>query len=127
VGVVTLQAVAEGLVLAAKAGVNVQRLIEALSGGAADSWNLRNQAPRMLARDFAPGFFVHLQQKDLRLAMALANEVRVPLPGAALVQQLFSAVEAGGGGKLGVQALVLALERLAGIESTISSKPKGVN
>ncbi len=118
VGVVTLQAVAEGLMLAAKAGVDVARVIEALSGGAADSWNLRNQGPRMLARDFAAGFFVHLQQKDLRLAMELANAARAPLPGAALVQQLFTAVEAGGGSHHGVQALILALERLAGNEVT---------
>ena len=113
VGVVTLQAVAEGLMLAAKAGVDVGRVIEALSGGAADSWNLRNQGPRMLARDFTPGFFVHLQQKDLRLAMELANGARAPLPGTALVQQLFTAVEAGGGSRHGVQALILALEGLA--------------
>ena len=113
VGIVTLQAVAEGLTLAAKAGVDVVRVIEALSGGSADSWNLRNQGPRMLARDFAPGFFVHLQQKDLRLAMELAGAARVPLPGAALVQQLLTAVEANGGSKYGVQALILALEGLA--------------
>jgi 2-hydroxy-3-oxopropionate reductase len=115
VGVLTLEAVAEGMVLAGKAGVDVPRVIEALSGGAADSWMLRNQAPRMLARDFAPGFFVRLQQKDLRLVMELAATLGVPLPGTALVHQLFSAVEAGGGGELGTQALVLALERLAGI------------
>jgi 2-hydroxy-3-oxopropionate reductase len=117
VSVLTLEAVAEGLVLARKAGVNVGRVIEALSGGAADSWNLRNQAPRMLARDFAPGFFVHLQQKDLRLVMELASTLQVPLPGAALAQQLLRAVEAEHGSKLGVQALVLALEQLAGIRA----------
>jgi len=114
-GVLTLEAVAEAVVLATKAGVAVPRVIEALAGGAADSWMLRNQAPRMLARDFAPGFFIHLQQKDLRLAMELAGTLRAPLPGAALVHQLFSAVEAGGGADLGTQALVLALERLAAI------------
>ena len=112
-GVLSLQAVVEALVLASKAGVDAEKVIEALSGGAADSWNLRNQGPKMLRRDFAPGFFVHLQQKDLRLAMELANTLSVPLPGAALVHQLFNAVEAEGGGKLGVQALVLALEKLA--------------
>ena len=114
-GVLTLEAIAESLVLATKAGVEVSRVIEALSGGAADSWMLRNQAPRMLARDFAPGFFIHLQQKDLRLALELAGKLSTPLPGTALVHQLFSAVEATGGGELGTQALVLALERLAGI------------
>jgi len=117
VGVLNLQAIAEGLVLATKAGVDVQRVIDALSGGAADSWMLRNQAPRMLARDFAPGFFIRLQQKDLRLVMELAGTLGAPLPGTALVHQLFSAVEATGGGELGTQALVLALERLAGLDS----------
>jgi 2-hydroxy-3-oxopropionate reductase len=116
VGVLTLEAVAEGVVLASKAGVDVRRVIDALSGGAADSWMLRNQAPRMLARDFAPGFFIHLQQKDLRLVMELAGKLSAPLPGTALVHQLFSAVEATGGGALGTQALVLALERLAGLD-----------
>jgi 3-hydroxyisobutyrate dehydrogenase len=71
----------------------------------------------MLARDFAPGFFVHLQQKDLRLVMELASTLQVPLPGAALAQQLLRAVEAEHGSKLGVQALVLALEQLAGIRA----------
>jgi len=113
VGVLTLEAVAEGLVLAAKAGVDVPRVIEALSAGSADSWNLRHQGPRMLARDFKAGFFVHLQQKDLRLVMELANGLQVPLPGTALVQQLLGSVEAAGGRALGVQALVQALERLA--------------
>ena len=117
IGVLTLEAVAEGMVLAAKAGVDVQRVVEAVTGGAADSWMLRNQAPRMLARDFAAGFFIHLQQKDLRLVMELANRVHAPLPGTALVQQLFSAVEANGGSDLGTQALVLALERLANVEA----------
>jgi 3-hydroxyisobutyrate dehydrogenase len=116
VGVFTLEAVAEGVVLATKAGVDVRRVIDALSGGAADSWMLRNQAPRMLARDFAPGFFINLQQKDLRLVMELAGRLSAPLPGTALVHQLFSAVEATGGGALGTQALVLALERLAGLD-----------
>jgi len=116
VAVLTLQAVAEGVLLAGRAGVDVARVIEALSGGAADSWMLRHQAPRMLARDFAPGFFIHLQQKDLRLVMELAAALHVPLPGTALVQQLFSAVEATGGGTLGTQGLALALERLAGLE-----------
>ncbi len=117
VGVLTLEAVAEGLTLATKAGVDVRRVIDAISGGAADSWMLRNQAPRMVQRDFAPGFFIHLQQKDLRLVMELAGTLSAPLPGAALVHQLFSAVEATGGAALGTQALVLALERLAGLES----------
>ncbi len=114
VAVLNLQAVCEGVTLATKAGVDAKRVIEALSGGAADSWMLRHQAPRILARDFAPGFFIHLQQKDLRLVLELAAQLKLPLPGTALVQQMFTAVEAAGGGALGTQALVQALERLAG-------------
>ena len=61
-------------------------------------------------------FMVRLQQKDLRLALAAARRLGVPLPATALVHQLFTAVEAGGGGALGTQALVKALERLAGLQ-----------
>ena len=121
-GVLSLQAVAEALMLATKAGVDANKVIEALSGGAADSWNLRNQGPKMLKRDFAPGFFIHLQQKDLRLAMELASQLNTPLPGGALVHQLFNAVEAHGGRELGVQALIQALEKLAGVEVGALSK-----
>jgi 3-hydroxyisobutyrate dehydrogenase-like beta-hydroxyacid dehydrogenase len=67
----------------------------------------------MLARDFAPGFFVRLQQKDLRIALETAAELGLPLPGTALVRELFRVVEAYGGGELGVQALITALERMA--------------
>ncbi len=113
-GVLTLQSVCEALLLAAASGVEVQRVLEAISAGSGDSWNLRQQGPKMLARDFNPGFYVRLQRKDLRLATELASSVGVPLPGTVLVDQLFAAVEAHGGGELGVQALVTALEALAG-------------
>jgi 3-hydroxyisobutyrate dehydrogenase-like beta-hydroxyacid dehydrogenase len=75
---------------------------------------LAEQAPRMQRRDFEPGFMVRLQQKDLRLAIAAAGRLGVTLPVTALVQQLFTAVEAQGGSERGTQALVLALEALAG-------------
>ncbi|MGQ9699351.1 MAG: NAD-binding protein, partial [Armatimonadota bacterium] len=79
------------------------------------SWAIVNLAPRVLKRDFAPGFMVKLQQKDLRLALEAAAEEDLPLPGTALVSQLFRAVEADGNGDLGTQALVLALEKLGKI------------
>lgn len=113
VGAVTLAAVAEGIVLGAGAGLDPTALIEAVGGGAATSWMWTNLGPRMQRRDFAPGFMVKLQQKDLRLALAAAAEVATPLPMTALVQQLFSAVEAHGDGALGTQAIVTALEALA--------------
>jgi 2-hydroxy-3-oxopropionate reductase len=114
VGAGTLAAVAEGVVLASRAGLDPAAWVDAVGAGAAASWMLTEQAPRMERRDFAPGFMVRLQQKDLRLALAAAAELGVALPGTALVQQLFTAVEAAGGRDLGTQALVLALEALAG-------------
>ncbi|HJQ85218.1 MAG TPA: NAD(P)-dependent oxidoreductase, partial [Candidatus Binatia bacterium] len=112
VGATTLAAVAEGVLLAARAGLDPAAMVRALDGGAASSWMLREQAPRMQRRDFAPGFMVRLQQKDLRLALAAAEELGVALPAAELVHRLFAAVEERGGGALGTQALLQALESL---------------
>jgi 3-hydroxyisobutyrate dehydrogenase-like beta-hydroxyacid dehydrogenase len=75
---------------------------------------LTEQAPRMQRRDFAPGFMVRLQQKDLRLALDAARALGVPLPTTAVVHQLLAGVEAAGGGALGTQAVITALEALAG-------------
>jgi len=113
VGAGTLAAVAEGVLLAAGAGLDPAAMVTALGGGAAASWMLAEQAPRMQRGDFAPGFMVRLQQKDLRLALASAERLGVQLPLTAIVQLLFSAVEARGGGELGTQAIVTALEALA--------------
>jgi len=113
VGAGTLAAVAEGVLLAAGAGLDPAAVVEAVGGGAAASWMLAEQAPRMQRRDFAPGFMVRLQQKDLRLALASAERLGVPLPLTAVVQLLFTAVEARGGGELGTQAILTALEALA--------------
>ena len=113
VGAGTLAAVAEGVLLAAGAGLDPAAMVAAVGGGAAASWMLAEQAPRMQRRDFAAGFMVRLQQKDLRLALASAERLGVQLPLTAIVQLLFSAVEARGGGELGTQAIVTALEALA--------------
>lgn len=114
VGACTLAAVAEGVHLAARAGLDPDAVVAAVGSGAASSWMMQHLAPRMQRHDFAPGFMVRLQQKDLRLALAAAADVGAPLPATALVQQLFAAVEAQGGGDLGTQALLAAFEALAG-------------
>lgn len=108
-------AMGEALVLAAKAGVEPSTMIEAVRAGAASSWALHNLAPRILDGDFAPGFKIAHQQKDLRLALELADQGHTPLPGTALVHQLFAALEADGMENEGTQALVKALEKLAGV------------
>lgn len=110
-----LLGVCEALVLARQSGVDPATMIEAISAGAAGSWQLSNLGPKMVARDFAPGFKVDLMRKDLRLALENAGEQAAALPGLALVSQLFAAVAAAGGGEHGTQALATVLERLAGI------------
>jgi 3-hydroxyisobutyrate dehydrogenase len=109
-------AMCEALIFATKAGVDTRRMLEAVGAGAASSWALLNLAPRVLARDFRPGFKVAHQQKDLRLALETAEQQSIPLLGTSLVHQLFAAVEAEGLGAEGTQALVKALEKLAGAE-----------
>ncbi len=109
-------AMAEALLLAAKAGLDMEKMLAAISGGAAGSWQLSNLAPRIIKRDFDPGFMVKLQQKDLRLVLGAASELGLGLPGASLAHQLFNAVEAAGEGDEGTQALVKSLERMSGVE-----------
>ena len=121
--VLNILAVCEGLMLGARSGLDVKQLLAAITQGAARSWMLENLGPRMAEGDFAPGFLVRLQQKDLRLVMETAEELHLPLPGTSLVNQLFRAVEASGGGELGTQALITALERLAALQVSGVSNP----
>jgi 3-hydroxyisobutyrate dehydrogenase len=114
IGATTLAAVAEGLTLAAHAGLDPAAVIAAVGSGAATSWQLQHLGPRIQRGDWAPGFMVRLQQKDLRLAFAAAARVGVALPTTAVVHQLLASVEARGGGALGTQAIARALEALAG-------------
>ena len=109
-----IQAVCEGLMLGAKAGLDLKRLLEAISAGAASSWMLINLGPKMVEQDFKPGFKIRHQQKDIRLALSLASELKLPLPGTALVQQMLRIVEAEGLGEKGTQAAIVAMEKIAG-------------
>ena len=113
----TMNAVAEALVFAAKAGANLDTTIEAVSGGAASSWQLSNLGTRAVKGDFSPGFMVDLIIKDLRLVMEAAGTGKVSLPGTALVSQFFRSVQAGGQGEEGTQALAKILEDLASLKS----------
>lgn len=111
---VTLMGVSEALVFAGKNGLDQRVMIEAVKGGAAGSWQLSNLAPRVVNRDFAPGFMVDLIQKDLRLVMESAGDAQAALPASSLVNQLFRTSQARGEGLEGTQALVKVLEQLAG-------------
>lgn len=114
---VTLSGVAEALVFAVKAGAELPRTIEAVKGGAAGSWQLANLGPRIVAGDFAPGFMINLQLKDLRLVLEMAQEMALPLPVTALVTQLYRAAAADGKGESGTQAVTTVIERLGGVQA----------
>lgn len=110
---VNLLASCEALVLGAKAGLDLGKMHEALSGGAGNSWAFQNLGKKILNRDFAPAFKVRLQQKDLRLVSETARELQVPIAGTEIVQQLLRSLEAHGAGDDGTQKLVTVLEKLA--------------
>jgi len=103
----------EAIIFAAKSGIDPKKMLEAISAGAAGSWMLSNLGPRIVSGDFAPGFMVRLAQKDLRLVLEAGNEMDLPLPGTALMNQVWRAVQADGGGDLGTQAAIKALEKWA--------------
>ena len=113
----TLNAVCEALVFGAKAGLDLEAAIEAVGGGAAGSWQLENLGKRIIRGDFDPGFMVKLQQKDLRLILEQGRQMHVTLPGTALVNQLYQALEAAGEGELGTQALARVHERASHVEA----------
>jgi len=109
----TIEAVAEALVFAAKAGADPRKVREALLGGFAQSRILELHGERMLARNFNPGFRIRLHQKDLNLALQSARNLGVSLPNTATAQELFNSVAARGGIDLDHSAMVQALELLA--------------
>jgi len=110
-----LNATVEALTFARSQGVDLRKAIEAVQNGAAGSWQLSNLGPRIVNRDFRPGFMIDLIQKDLNLVTEAAAGVKLPLPVTSLIHQMFYSLQASGEGKNGTQALVKALERLSGI------------
>lgn len=114
---VTIQGVAEALVLAKKAGVDVAKVREALLGGLAGSKILDLHGNRYLERNFKPGFKVKLHRKDLGIALATGRELGVPLLAAGQVAELFDALIGMGQGEADHSSLALLVERMAGLET----------
>lgn len=106
-------AIAEGLLYAYRAGLDLPTVLASVSGGAASSFGLSTYVPRVLAGDFAPGFSVDHFVKDMGIALAEARRMRLALPGLALAESLYVALQAQGHGRSGTQALVLALASLS--------------
>lgn len=109
----TIEAVAEALTFASKAGADPAKVRQALTGGLATSRILELHGERMIKRTFDPGFRIRLHQKDLNLALQAGRDLGVALPNTASTQQLFAAVAAAGGADLDHSGLVKALETLA--------------
>ncbi|MGZ8624673.1 MAG: NAD(P)-dependent oxidoreductase, partial [Actinomycetota bacterium] len=123
----TIQAVAEALVLAAKAGVDPTIVREALLGGFAGSKILEVHGRRMLDGDFAPGFRAALHRKDARIVLETAEGLGSPVPSFAVAASAFEALGAAGRGDLDHAALVTLLEEEAGVEvGDPTSRRKGV-
>jgi 3-hydroxyisobutyrate dehydrogenase len=115
----TMIGVCECLLYGYKAGLDLETMLRSITKGAAACWTLDSMAPRILKRDFAPGFFIDHFIKDMSIALEEARRLNIDLPGLALVHQLYGALRAQGHGKLGTQALILALERLSNTEVQI--------
>ena len=111
----------EGMMYARRSGLDPALLLESVGGGAAASWSLANLAPRILKGDFSPGFFVEHFIKDLQIALEEAARMNLPLPALALARQLYEMVRACGGARCGTQALILALQRLAGEDVVVKA------
>ncbi len=109
----TMIGVCESLLYGFRAGLDLEVMLSSISGGAAACWTLDNLAPRMLRREFDTGFFVAHFLKDMGIALEEAGRMNLALPGLALVHQLYMAVRANGGERLGTQALMLALEQMS--------------
>ena len=111
----TMVGVCEGLLYAVRAGLDPATVIGSVGAGAAGSWSINTLGPRIVRRDFEPGFFVEHFIKDLAIALDEADRMGLTLQGLALARQLYEQVrllDDGRGGRLGTQALMLALERI---------------
>jgi 3-hydroxyisobutyrate dehydrogenase len=109
----TMIGVCESLLYGARAGLDLNTMLQSIRGGAAGCWTLENLAPRVLNGNFDPGFLVEHFIKDMGIALDEAARMKVALPGLALVRQLYLAVAAQGHGRAGTHALYLALRKLS--------------
>ena len=112
----TYLGVAEGIVLGMKAGLDAEGLVNALSGGAAQSWVLANRSGRMIANDYPLGFKVALHRKDLGIALELARETGAALPIAALCAQIESGLVGRGHADDDMSAVARTIRELSGLE-----------
>ncbi len=116
----TMVGVCESVLYGYKAGLDLNRMLDSIRGGAAACWTLDHLAPRILQRNFDPGFFVEHFVKDMGIALEESKRMGLVLPGLTLVHQLYQTVQTLGHGRSGTHALMLALEELAQIHVSAS-------
>jgi 3-hydroxyisobutyrate dehydrogenase len=112
----TMIGVCEALIYGAKAGLNLNTMLESITKGAAGCWTLDVLAPKVVKGDFAPGFSVDNFVKDMTIALEEAEAMKLSLPGLALVKQLYISLQAAEKGSSGTQALYLALKKLSNMD-----------
>jgi len=108
---------AEALVFAEKAGISQERLVEAISGGAAQTWALETRAEGMIEGDLEPGFFGSYMYKDLRIAVGDGEEYGAPIPVTSINHELFKSLEERGRGDLDFSGVITVFEDMAGIDA----------
>jgi 3-hydroxyisobutyrate dehydrogenase len=108
-------AAAEALLFAQAGDLDLQKTLDAVTGGAAGSWMLANRGPQCIVRDWRPGFTIDLQQKDLRLVLEAADQMGVPTIATSLIFNLYRTLQQQGLGSEGNHALIKALEKMTNI------------
>ncbi len=115
--VVNMLAASEALLFAKAGGVDLDKMLQAVTGGAAGSWMLANRGPQVIDDYWQPGFSIDLQQKDLRLVLGAADEMGIPVIATALCFNLYRTLQAQGHGGDGNHSIIRALEAMAGIKA----------
>jgi 3-hydroxyisobutyrate dehydrogenase len=112
--------VCEALLYGYRAGLDLEKVLQSVSTGAAASWSLTNYGPRMMRGDFAPGFFVEHFLKDLGIILAESRRMNLFMPGVALAEQLYRCVKAQGHGRDGTQSLIVAMAEMTGVKWNVA-------
>ncbi len=120
--VVNMLAASEALLFAKAGGVDLEKMLQAVTGGAAGSWMLANRGPQVINDDWRPGFTIDLQQKDLRLVIGAADKMGIPVVATSLVFNMYRTLQAQGLGSEGNHGLIKALEAMAGIQARLENE-----
>lgn len=113
----TYWSVAEGIALGLKAGLDMEKVVQAVGGGAAGSWAMVNRSGNMIANEYPLGFKVELHRKDLNIALAVARELGVPLPVAAFVEQVETGLIARGHANEDISVIARSVREQSGLDS----------